>query len=31
MAKLIIVASARQDLSDILDYIAREKLIAAAN
>ena len=31
MAKLIIVASARQDLSDIFDYIARDKPIAAAN
>ena len=31
MAKLIIAPSARQDLSDIFDYIARDKPIAAAN
>ena len=31
MAKLIIVASARQDFSDLFDYIARDKPIAAAN
>ena len=31
MGKLIIVPSARQDLSDICDYIARDKPIAAAN
>ena len=31
MAKLRIVASARQDLADIFDYIARDKPIAAAN
>jgi plasmid stabilization system protein ParE len=31
MAKLIIVASARRDLSDIFDYISRDKPIAAAN
>ena len=29
MANLIIVASARQDLADIFDYIARDKPIAA--
>ena len=31
MPKLVIVLSARQDLSDIFDYIARDKLVAAAN
>ena len=31
MANLIIAPSARQDLSDIFDYIARDKPIAAAN
>ncbi|MFN3192908.1 MAG: type II toxin-antitoxin system RelE/ParE family toxin [Aureliella sp.] len=31
MAKLIIAPSAQQDLSDIYDYIARDKPIAAAN
>ena len=31
MAKLVIVLSARQDLTDIFDYIARDKPIAAAN
>ena len=31
MAKLIIAPSAQQDLSDIFDYIARDKPIAAAN
>ena len=31
MAKLVIAPSARQDLSDIFDYIARDKPIAAAN
>ena len=31
MAKLIIAPTARQDLSDIFDYIARDKPIAAAN
>ena len=31
MAKLVIAPSARQDLSDIFDYIARDKLMAAAN
>ena len=31
MAKLVIVPSARQDLSDIFDFIARDKPIAAAN
>ena len=31
MAKLIIVASAKRDLTDIFDYIARDKPIAAAN
>lgn len=31
MAELIISPSARQDLSDIFDYIARDKPIAAAN
>jgi len=31
MAKLIISPTARQDLSDIFDYIARDKPIAAAN
>ena len=30
MAKLVIAPSARQDLSDIFDYIARDKPIAAA-
>jgi len=31
MAKLIIAPAAQQDLSDIFDYIARDKPIAAAN
>ena len=31
MANLIIAPAARQDLSDIFDYIARDKPIAAAN
>ena len=31
MAKLIISPTARQDLSDIFDFIARDKPIAAAN
>jgi len=31
MARLRIVASAKQDLSDIFDFIARDKPIAAAN
>ncbi len=31
MAKLVIAPSAQQDLSDIYDYIARDKPIAAAN
>ena len=31
MPKLIIAPSAQQDLSDIFDYIARDKPIAAAN
>ncbi len=31
MARLIFSPSARQDLSDIFDYIARDKPIAAAN
>ena len=31
MAELIIAPSAQQDLSDIHDYIARDKPIAAAN
>ena len=31
MANLVIAPSARQDLSDIFDYIARDKPIAAAN
>lgn len=31
MAKLIIAPSAQKDLSDIYDYIARDKPIAAAN
>jgi toxin ParE1/3/4 len=31
MATLIISPTARQDLSDIFDYIARDKPIAAAN
>jgi toxin ParE1/3/4 len=31
MAKLIIAPSAQQDLSDIYDYIARDKPIAAAS
>ena len=31
MAKLIVAPSAQQDLSDIYDYIARDKPIAAAN
>ncbi len=31
MATLIIAPTARQDLSDIFDYIARDKPIAAAN
>lgn len=31
MANLRIVASARQDLADIFDYIARDKPIAAGN
>ena len=31
MATLIIAPSAQQDLSDIYDYIARDKPIAAAN
>ena len=31
MANVRIVASARQDLADIFDYIARDKAIAAAN
>lgn len=31
MSKLIISPSARQDLSDIFDYIARDKPLAAAN
>ncbi len=31
MAKLVISPSARQDLSDIFDFIARDKPIAAAN
>ena len=31
MAKLIISPSARQDLTDIFDYIARDKPIVAAN
>ena len=31
MANLRIVASARQDLADIFDYIARDKLVAASN
>ena len=31
MAKLVISPTARQDLSDIFDYIARDKPIAAAN
>lgn len=31
MANLRIVASARQDLADIFDYISRDKPIAAAN
>jgi toxin ParE1/3/4 len=30
MAKLVISPTARQDLSDIFDYIARDKPIAAA-
>ena len=30
MAKLVVAPSARQDLSDIFDYIARDKPIAAA-
>jgi toxin ParE1/3/4 len=30
MARLVIAPSARQDLSDILDYIARDKPVAAA-
>ena len=31
MATLIISPTARQDLTDIFDYIARDKLVAAAN
>ena len=31
MAKLVIAPSAQQDLSDIYDYIARDKPIAAGN
>jgi len=31
MAKLIFSPSARQDLSDIFEYIARDKPIAAGN
>jgi toxin ParE1/3/4 len=31
MATLIIAPAAQQDLSDIYDYIARDKPIAAAN
>lgn len=31
MAELIIAPSARQDLSDIFDYIARDKPVAAVN
>ncbi|WP_040764357.1 type II toxin-antitoxin system RelE/ParE family toxin [Novipirellula maiorica] len=31
MARLIVAPSAQQDLSDIYDYIARDKPIAAAN
>ncbi len=31
MPKLIIAPAAQQDLSDIFDYIARDKPIAAAN
>ena len=31
MARLIIAPSAQQDLSDIYDYIARDKPISAAN
>lgn len=31
MARLIISPTAKQDLSDIFDYIARDKPIAAAN
>ena len=31
MAKLVIAPSAQQDLSDIYDYIVRDKPIAAAN
>jgi len=31
VAKVVIVLSARQDLSDIFDYIARDKPVAAAN
>jgi len=30
MAKLVFAPSARQDLSDVFDYIARDKPIAAA-
>ena len=31
MAKLVVAPSAQQDLSDIYDYIARDKPIAAGN
>lgn len=31
MARLIVSPAARQDLSDIFDYVARDKPIAAAN
>ncbi len=31
MSKLVIAPSARQDLSDIFDFISRDKPIAAAN